>query len=316
MSYYKLKQANVFDYLLKYMALVYRREKGGGKMIGRISVIGGDLRQLTLYNALCEEFSSVSLYGFSELDNVKCENDLSAIEKAEAVILPMPVTTDGVNVNSVYDKKPLSLDFVVKHISPSAVVFGGQIKQSLASELAKRGIVYYDYFKREELAVKNAVPTAEGAIGIAINETAYTIHKSECLILGYGRIGKILAEFLRGLGAHVTVCARKYSDLAMAESMGAGILPISGLKEELGGYDIIFNTIPAMVLDCQTLRQVRNDALIIDLASKPGGVDFDAAKESGVKVIWALSLPGKTAPVTAGKIIKDTILNILNELEV
>ena len=102
----------------------------------------------------------------------------------------------------------------------------------------------------------------------------------------------------------------------MAESLNCGALPITALPDSIGSYDIIFNTIPAMVLESGLLKKVKSDSLIIDLASKPGGVDFDAAKEAGVKVIWALSLPGKTAPITAGKIIKDTILNILNEVEV
>ena len=279
-----------------------------------ISVIGGDLRQLTLYKELAGEFACAALYGFEKL--TECAGDITALEKADVVVLPMPVTTDGVNVNAVYADKPLGLDFIAENISPSAIVFGGQIKPELASALSARGIKYFDYFGREELAIKNAVPTAEGAIGIAINETAYTINESQCLVLGYGRIGKILSHFLNALGAHTTVCARKLSDLAMAESLGSGALPISALSDNIGGYDIIFNTIPAMVLESGLLEKVKSDSLIIDLASKPGGVDFDAAKEAGVKVIWALSLPGKTAPITAGKIIKDTILNILNELEV
>ena len=279
-----------------------------------ISVIGGDLRQLTLYKELAGEFACAALYGFEKL--TECSDDFAALRRADVVVLPMPVTTDGVNVNAVYADKPLSLDFIAENIPPSAIVFGGQIKPELSQALSNKGIMYFDYFKREELAIKNAVPTAEGAIGIAINETAYTIHGSKCLVLGYGRIGKILSCFLNALGAHTTVCARKLSDLAMAEGLGCGTLPIAALEDNIGGYDIIFNTIPAMVLESGLLKKVKSDSLIIDLASKPGGVDFDAAKDAGVKVIWALSLPGKTAPITAGKIIKDTILNILNELEV
>ena len=279
-----------------------------------ISVIGGDLRQLTLYKELANEFTCATLYGFEKL--AECSDDITALKNADVIVLPMPVTTDGANVNAVYTDKPLSLDFIAENIYPSAIVFGGQIKPELAQTLSERGIMYFDYFEREELAIKNAVPTAEGAIGIAINETAYTIHESNCLVLGYGRIGKILSHFLNALGAHTTVCARKHSDLAMAKSLGCGVLPIGTLADSIGGYDIIFNTIPAMVLESGLLKKVKSDSLIIDLASKPGGVDFDAAKEAGVKVIWALSLPGKTAPITAGKIIKDTILNILNELEV
>ncbi len=283
-------------------------------MRNNISVIGGDLRQLTLYRELSREFENAALYGFEKL--AQCEEDFSALSAADVVVLPMPVTTDGVNVNAVYADKPLGLEFIAEHIPPSAVVFGGQIKPELSSALSARGVVYFDYFKRGELAIKNAVPTAEGAIGIAINETAYTIHESECLVLGYGRIGKILSRSLNALGARTTVCARRIDDLAMAQSMGCGALPISSLDGGIGRYDIIFNTIPAMILKSSLLKRVKPESLIIDLASKPGGVDFDAAKEAGVKVIWALSLPGKTAPITAGKIIKDTILNILNELEV
>ena len=83
-----------------------------------------------------------------------------------------------------------------------------------------------------------------------------------------------------------------------------------------GDFDVIFNTVPAEVLDRNVLEQIPDDTLIIDLASKPGGVDFSAAKELGKKVIWALSLPGKTAPITSGRIIKETILNMLCEMEV
>ena len=68
-----------------------------------------------------------------------------------------------------------------------------------------------------------------------------------------------------------------------------------------------------MIINGSMLRQLREDCLIIDLASKPGGVDFESAKRLGRNVIWALSLPGKTAPLTAGNIIRDTINNILNE---
>ena len=122
-----------------------------------ISVIGGDLRQLTLYRELASEFACAALYGFERL--TECADDISALQKADVVVLPMPVTTDGANVNAVYADKPLGLDLITKNISPSAVVFGGQIKPALAKTLSDKGIMYFDYFKREELAVKNAVPT-------------------------------------------------------------------------------------------------------------------------------------------------------------
>ena len=108
--------------------------------------------------------------------------------------------------------------------------------------------------------------------------------------------------------------ARKYADLAMIEGHGYEPLPLDNLKDHIHEFDIIFNTIPSLILDDEILAKVKKDALIIDLASKPGGIDFDAAKSYGLKVIWALSLPGKIAPVSSGAIIKDTIMNIIKEL--
>lgn len=162
----------------------------------------------------------------------------------------------------------------------------------------------------------NAIPTAEGAIEIAISETPVTIHGSKCLVLGYGKIGKILTKDLYGMGAITYAAARKYADLAMIEGHGYEPLQMSTLKGRINEFDIIFNTVPALILDDEVLSKVQKDALIIDLASKPGGVDFEAAKKYGLRVIWALSLPGKVAPITSGAIIKDTIMNIINELGV
>lgn len=164
--------------------------------------------------------------------------------------------------------------------------------------------------------IHNAVPTAEGAIEIAITETPFTIHGSKSLVLGYGKIGKILSKDLYALGAQTYVEARKYADLAMIEGHGYEPLPLDNLKDHIHEFDIIFNTIPSLILDDEILTKVKKDALIIDLASKPGGIDFDAAKAYGLKVIWALSLPGKIAPVSSGAIIKDTIMNIIKELGV
>ena len=162
----------------------------------------------------------------------------------------------------------------------------------------------------------NAVPTAEGAIELAISETPITIRNSKCLVLGYGKVGKVLAHSLHALGAKTYVAARKYADLAFIESHGCHPLTMQETTTRLGEFDIIFNTVPALILDAEGLSKIPKSTLIIDLSSKPGGVDFEVAKELGLRVIWALSLPGRIAPVTAGIIIKDTITNILREMEV
>ena len=215
-----------------------------------------------------------------------------------------------------FSDEVLTLKSLTDGINPLSIVFGGRISRTLSSELESRGIMHRDYMKRDELAIRNAVPTAEGAIEIAISETPITLHGSKCLVMGYGKVGKVLARFLDGLGANTYVEARKYADLALIESHGCIPLTMKEAKTRINEFDVIFNTIPALVLTKDVLSGVNQNSLIIDLASKPGGVDFESARELGVKVIWALSLPGKVAPVTAGIIIKDTITNMLSELEV
>lgn len=288
-------------------------------MFETVSVIGGDLRQLTLARLLENEGYHVFLYGFDKdirLDGLVTEPDTDFILNSDIIILPVPVTFDGTTINSPYAKESMDIEYFLRNINPSAIVFGGQIQPNLQKALEENHITYRDYLKREELSVKNAIPTAEGAIEIAISETPITIHGSKCLVLGYGKIGKILAKDLYGMGAQTYVEARKYGDLALIEGHGYEPLALSDLKNRIHEFDIIFNTVPALILDDEMLSLVNRDVLIIDLASKPGGVDFESAKEYGIKVIWALSIPGKIAPVTSGAIIKDTIMNIIKELGV
>ena len=178
-----------------------------------------------------------------------------------------------------------------------------------------RGLHMADYFAREELAVANAVPTSEGTIQIAMEELPVTLHGARTLILGAGRLGKVLARQLTGLGAKVTVAARSWSDLAWIDAWGCDAARSDALEGTLGDFDLILNTVPAPLLTRERLAELKAGCLVIDLASRPGGVDFQSAAELGVKVIWALSLPGKAAPVTAGRAIRDTVYHILSEEE-
>ena len=168
--------------------------------------------------------------------------------------------------------------------------------------------------KREELAVLNTISTAEGAIEIAIANTNKIIHGSKVLILGFGRIGKVLARKLAGLSAKVTCAARKDEDLAWIKAYGHNEININTLGENLGEFDIIINTVPHLILNKERMQYVKEDCLLIDLASNPGGIDKKEAKERNLKLIWALALPGKVAPVTTAEFIKDTIYNILKEV--
>lgn len=285
-------------------------------MFKTVSVIGGDLRQLTVANELHIEGYDVCVFGFDDKSLPPLTQKYADIDTAldsEIIILPIPVSFDGIHINMPYGEDKLRVSDLVTKLNPLSLVFGGCISRNLSDALTKKGIKHRDYMLRDELAIKNAVPTAEGAIEIAISETPITLHNSRCLVLGYGKVGKILAKSLDALGAKTYVSARKYADLALIEGHGYYPLSAGEIKPRLGEFDIIFNTVPAMVLGKTELENIRSDTLIIDLASKPGGVDFEVAKELGIHVEWALSLPGRVAPVTAGIIIKDTITNMLRE---
>ena len=160
----------------------------------------------------------------------------------------------------------------------------------------------------------NALPTAEGAVQIAMEELPVTLHEARVLILGYGRLGRVTAQRMAALGARVAVAARSHEQLAWARVWGYATEHTARLKPWLCSYDLVVNTIPACVLGREELAALKPGALVIDLASKPGGVDFDMAAELGVQTIWALSLPGKVAPVSSGGYIRTTIYHIIDEM--
>lgn len=284
------------------------------------AVVGGDLRQLHLAALLLKNGYEVFAVGFDrEVEGfdqvVRCKNPTEAVQKSGCVILPLPFTIDGETVNAPFAAEPIPLGLVIGACERGRLLTGGKLSAALLQQCEERGIKAIDYYKREELEVKNTIPTAEGAIQIAMEELPYTLHGSRCLVTGFGRVGRMLAYDLDALGAKVSVCARKYSDLAWVETLGYIPVKLTSLqdKKTLAQFDIVFNTVPAVILTETVLSSLKKGCLVIDLASKPGGVDFQTAGALGIRTIWALSLPGKVAPFTAGAIICDTILNILAE---
>ena len=277
-----------------------------------IWVVGGDPRQEALAVLLADEGHAVHTYALG----AGGETDLSQIHRADCVILPLPAVGETGRVNAPLWGGELPAEHLLDAMRPGQLLCAGMAKGELASMAADRGILLRDYFAREELAVLNAIPTAEGAIQIAMEELPVTIHDSRVLILGFGRIGQLLAPRLRGLGARVTAAARRTEQRALARSMGLCTERLDRLDRWLCGYDLVINTIPAPILGKGELAALKEGALVIDLASKPGGVDFSQAAELGVRCIWALSLPGKAAPVSAGHYIMDTVYHIMEELGV
>ena len=274
------------------------------------------MRQLVLAKSFAEDGYEVAIFGFDKhtggfgsVTRVIAMEDVS--RGADVVILGLPYSVDGVCLTAPLSKAEIPLRDFVSSLQAGQLVAGGRLDDVILDLTKEKSLRLHDYYEREELSVKNSIPTAEGAISIAMQEIPITIHGSTCIVLGYGRLGKILSARLRGLGAKVYCAARKHEDFAWIDAAGLISVHIDDISAVLPECNVIFNTVPHTLLDRRNLLYVDPDAVIIDLASKPGGVNFEAAKDLSLKVIWALSLPGKVAPVTAGKIIKESIINIM-----
>ena len=278
----------------------------------RFALLGGDRRQLYLADLLERDGHGTALWGFDK--EGLPQSSLEEAVQADCVILPLPVTKDGEGLYLPLDSGSLRLEELWPLLRPAGqVICGGMLSDGLRARARACGLTLEEYFLREEVQVANAVPTAEGAIAEAMARTGRTLHRSRCLVIGYGRIGKVLAQRLQGLGAQVTVSARRLSSLAWAEALGCAALPLGALRGRLGAVDLVFNTVPALVLDRGLLEELPKGAVLVDLASEPGGVDRPAAQALGLTAVWARGLPGRAAPETAAQVIRGAIYHILEE---
>ena len=285
------------------------------------TVIGGDLRIIKLVKMLADEGNTIYTYGLEKAEELKNHENIVFAEKiskaipeeVEVVIGPIPFSSNGVNINAPFSDQEISIRELMHYLN-AKILIAGSITPDIYDLANDEYIEIIDIMKREELAVLNTISTAEGAIEIAISNTNKIIHGSEVLILGFGRTGKVLARKMAGLSAKVTCAARKEEDLAWIRAYGHRETNINVLGENLSQFDLIINTVPHLILTRERMEYVKRDCLLIDLASNPGGIDKKAAKDRNLKLIWALALPGKVAPVTTAEFIKDTIYNILKEI--
>lgn len=279
-----------------------------------ISIIGGDLRIINLAKMLAIDGFYVHTYALEKFENlfdfdkiIQYNTIQDAIQKSNYIISSIPLSKDNKNIFTPYSDSQVSLEDLEKNLSSKTFIAGKINKEIMSNEKIKS----IDIMDIEEYAVLNCIATAEGAIQIAMEEFPKTLSGSNILVMGFGRIGKILSKMLQGIGANIYCEARKNEDLSYIKAYGYSPIPLNKLDNNLDKFDIIMNTIPVQILDKSRLDLLKKDALIIDLASNPGGVDFEYAKSKNIKTIWALALPGKVAPVSSAEYIKTTIYSIL-----
>lgn len=275
----------------------------------KFGILGGDYRYKLLSELLSSDGYDVYNYGCNFLpDNADNLNDLA--EKSNIIIGAVPCTKNDEKIAAVRSEIGIYDLFNVMQKNGIRVFAGGVVKDNVKYAARKYGIMTYDFFDIEEVSVRNAIPTAEGSVMIAMKESERTIFNSKCLVLGCGRCGKILAKTLKGLGAKVTVTYRKESDGVYLESDLMTPLKFNNLSCCIYGFDFIFNTVPSTVLDAEMLKLVSRKTIIIDIAQAPGGVDYSMASTLNIKALYCPGLPGRCAPMTAAEIIKKAVVDI------
>lgn len=278
----------------------------------QLAVLGGDRREVELVRALSEGGARLRVVGLpaGDLPQVEQLSDpVAAVTGARAVIAPM----SGADAQG-FLPTPLARDVKIRlddrlfaAIGGRAPLFIGVLNPMQAPIAAAHGVRVVELTAVDEIAIANSIPTAEGAVQLAMEKLPITIHGANALVLGFGRCGITLARLLAAMGARVGVVARRAADRARAVEMGLKPWTWTQLAEAASRQHVIFNTVPTVTLTDAVLAQTRPDVLIVDIASPPGGTNFEAAKRLGRRALLAVGLPGKVAPVTAGRILAEHV---------
>lgn len=306
----------------------------------KISIIGGDLRLVNLAKQFADDKYEVFVFGMEKSEQIeedkriiKCNKLETAINKSSVIIGSIPFSRNNEEIYATFSDKTIKIEDLTNFQLESdltinnrntykntnsmsegisnKIFIAGNISNNVKEKLEKRFEKVIDIMKEEQLVVLNTIATAEGTIDVAIQNTDIIIHGSRVLILGFGRVAKVVAKKFYGLSAKVTCSARKNTDLAWIKTLGYDAVNINDLGDDLKKYDIIINTVPQMIIDKEEMQYMKKNVLLIDLASIPGGINSEDAQKFNLKYVWALALPGKVAPVTSAEFIKETIYEVL-----
>lgn len=287
----------------------------------KLGIIGGDRRELAVADILVARGAEVKAVCLPWPDDVSwVTNRLEdVVEWANVVLTPVGGTDEFGQVSYTIvngtQPPPRLTDAILRRIAPGTVLCIGIARPFLRDAARRYGLRLNEFRERDDFAIRNAVPTAEGALQLAMEDSAVTIFGSDAVVVGYGRAGSALGDRLHLLGARVTVVARSSADRARAMSRAMTAVEFAELGAAAQRADLLFNTVPALVVTEPVLAGTQPEVTIVDLASAPGGVDFVAAKQLGRSARLAPGLPGIVAPKSAGRIVADIIETILVEEE-
>ena len=276
-----------------------------------IAVLGGDLRQYYLANYLIQNGYDVIGYGNAHFVKLPKQNNTDCLEKAlqqDIIIGPVPFTNDNHFLNADME---IPLTFFMD-LKKTQALAGGNLPLFIQKQCEERNLTYYDYMKSDILAHQNAEITAEGALSEIIKNTPFILQNAEVLLIGYGKCGTMIAHKLNALGCKISICDKNEKRKNIAVAFGMEIYQMAGNENMLSKFQIIINTAPEVVFTKNYINKLQKDCVLVDIASAPGGVDWEAAKKAGIAAYHTLGLPGKTAPKTAGEVIAKDVINHLN----
>lgn len=279
------------------------------------AVVGGDQRQVYMVNELISRGYSVVYYGRPDERMSPRAMEADSLSQALAgsyiILCPVPFTRNKTSIATLEEFTDGGVDYLLSNLKQGHTLFTGNIPAYAADYCTREGIAYNDLMRRDDVAILNAISTAEGAVAEAIIRSDINLHQSNCLVTGFGRCARVLAKKLGGLDARVTVAARSRDARVSAQAYGYDAVSFEQLEGQLNRFDYIFNTIPAVILGADQLKCLNPQVTIIDIASAPGGIDFEAAKKLHINAVLCPGLPGRYAPQTSGVILADAIENIL-----
>lgn len=282
----------------------------------KFAVIGGDRRAALLCRLLAGDGHRVHSYALEhaelppEVQRAGCLQ--GCLYGADVAVLPTPAEKSGL-LNAPYAAAPCPMETLMETLWPGQLLCAGLLSEERRRAAVRAGVKVRDFMRTPDFVTANAAVTAEGAVGLLLQESERTLLGSRALVCGWGRIGRVLSLRLRALGAQVTVAARDSAQRAEARALGCEARDYRELATVLPGCDFVVNTVPARVLPDALLCCAPEGSLLLELASTPGGFDRTTAENLGLRVVAAPGLPGRSAPHTAAALMREAIYDYLEE---
>jgi dipicolinate synthase subunit A len=286
--------------------------------VARLVLFGGDRREAEAARLLAERGHEVATVGglMPPGAGLEARDPLPALAGADMVVGPALGTVGGGDAFfRASPLPPLAIEPQWLAVTPPLVpwLVGRPPGPWLRRAAAAAGVPLVVYGEREDYALLNAIPTAEGAVSEACQLAGRTVWGQRALVSGGGRCGQALVARLRAWGADVVCAARRPLARAAAQAAGARTIPMEWMASEARQCQFVFNTVPAPVIGRPLLATLAPGSVVVDVASAPGGTDFAAAEQLGVPARLLPGIPGRLYPRTAGRILADVVEAVLSE---